>query len=111
MRRETRLELVKKALTLMVPELDEGDTVGIVAFDKDARVVLEPVQGDQQERILDAIASLAARRNTNVNAGLKAWRFRARELDADRATASAAFFSGSVLVSRCTNQNHGETSF
>jgi Ca-activated chloride channel family protein len=71
MRRENRLELVKDALRLLVPELDEGDSIGIVAFDFEARAVLEPVPASEREKILDAIGRLEPRRNTNVGAGLQ----------------------------------------
>jgi Ca-activated chloride channel family protein len=71
MRRENRLELVKDALRLLVPELDEGDTIGIAAFDAEARTVLEPSPASARERILDAISRLEPRQNTNVAAGLE----------------------------------------
>ena len=70
MRRENRLELVKEGLRLLVPELDEGDTIGIVTFDKEARTILDPIAASETERILDAIGQLEPRRNTNVDAGL-----------------------------------------
>lgn len=71
MRRENRLELVKDALRLLVKELDEGDTIGIVAFDSEARTILEAAPASEKERILDAISSLEPRHNTNVAAGLQ----------------------------------------
>jgi Ca-activated chloride channel family protein len=71
MRQGNRLELVKDALRLLVPELDEGDTVGIVAFDREARVILDPMPASEKERILDAISRLEPRQNTNVAAGLE----------------------------------------
>jgi Ca-activated chloride channel family protein len=71
MRMQNRLELVKDGLRLLVKELDEGDQLGIVAFDQDARVVLEPAPASKKELILSAIAELEPRHNTNVAAGLK----------------------------------------
>ncbi|MBN1444344.1 MAG: von Willebrand factor type A domain-containing protein, partial [Planctomycetes bacterium] len=71
MRQESRLELVKEALRLLVAELDEGDTIGIVAFSREARKVLDPVPASEKERILDAIATLQPQQNTNVDAGLQ----------------------------------------
>ncbi len=70
MARESRLELVKDGLRLLVREVDEGDTIGIAAFDREARTILEPTPADQKEKILDAISTLEPRRNTNVDAGL-----------------------------------------
>ncbi len=72
MRRENRLGLVKEGLRLLVNELDEGDTVGIVAFDREARTILDPAPASEKERILAAIGALEPRQNTNVAAGLKA---------------------------------------
>ncbi|MBI4601029.1 MAG: von Willebrand factor type A domain-containing protein, partial [Planctomycetes bacterium] len=71
MRRENRLELAKDALRLLVNELDEGDSIGIVAFDREARTILEPTAASEKERILDAIGTLLPRQNTNVAAGLE----------------------------------------
>lgn len=71
MRRENRLELVKEALVPLVGELDEGDTIGIVTFDREARVNLEPQPASEKERILDAIRALHPNQNTNVQAGLE----------------------------------------
>lgn len=71
MRRENRLELVKDGLRLLVGELDEGDTIGVVAFDREARTILPVTPASRKEEILDAIGSLAPRQNTNVNAGLE----------------------------------------
>lgn len=63
MNREDRLELVKRSLHLLLDELRPGDTVGIVAYSNDARVVLEPAAlgggGDDDER--DARVRLAGR--------------------------------------------------
>jgi Ca-activated chloride channel family protein len=71
MRQENRLELVKDAMRLLVPELGEGDLVGIVAFDAEARVVLESTPATDKERILDGVSRLQPNRNTNVAAGLR----------------------------------------
>jgi len=66
-----RLGLVKRALTLLVRELQEGDKVGIVAFGTEARTVLEPRDAGSKAQILAAIASLEADGSTNAGAGLK----------------------------------------
>ena len=68
---ETRLELVKRALRLLVNELDERDTVGIVVFGSSARDVLEPTSATKKEEILAAIDGLRTEGATNVQAGLK----------------------------------------
>ena len=71
MRQENRLELVKEALRLLVAELDEGDSIGIVAFSTAARKVLDPTPASEKERILDAIATLQPEGSTNAAAGLE----------------------------------------
>jgi len=70
MRDGNRLELVKDSLRLLVKELDEGDTIGIVAFDSDARVVLDPRAADHRATILHAIDTLEPGGSTNADAGL-----------------------------------------
>ncbi len=70
MARENRLELVKSSLRLLVGELDEGDTIGIVAFDTTARSVLESTGAENAASIFAAIGTLQPGRSTNVEAGL-----------------------------------------
>ena len=68
---EGRLELVKESLELLVERLGPDDSVGIVAYTTDAFVVLEPVSGRRQGKILDAIDSLSPMESTNADAGLR----------------------------------------
>lgn len=71
MAREGRLETVKQALRLLLGELGPRDTVGIVAFSTDARVVLEPAGAARRRDIEAAIAELEPEQSTNVDAGLE----------------------------------------
>ena len=71
MSREDRLELVKKALRVLVDELQPGDRVGIVTFGSDARIVLEPTAADERATILAAIDDLRIDGATNAEAGLR----------------------------------------
>ena len=68
---EGRLELVKDSLKLLVERLHSDDSVGIVAYTSDAFIVLEPVSGRRQGKILDAIDSLRPMESTNAEAGLR----------------------------------------
>ena len=70
MAREDRLELVKQSLTLLVDRLDRADTVAIVTYGSDARVVLEPTSVRDADRILAAIHGLSTDGSTNAEAGL-----------------------------------------
>lgn len=67
---DNRLGLVKRSLELLVEQLRPGDTVGIVVYGSDARVVLEPTPGSEKGRILEAIYSLHPEGATNAEAGL-----------------------------------------
>jgi Ca-activated chloride channel family protein len=70
MAREDRLELVKRSLTLLVDELGRRDSVAIVVYGSDARVVLGPTSARDRDEILDAIDSLRPEGSTNAEAGL-----------------------------------------
>lgn len=71
MARENRLELVKRALRLLVNRLDERDSVAIVVYGSSARTVLKPTRGDRHGVIINAIEELQTEGSTNVEAGLK----------------------------------------
>jgi Ca-activated chloride channel family protein len=68
---ESRLGTVKQALRLLVAELRADDTVGVVEFGTDARVVLPPTSGADKERILRAVDSLQTSGSTSIDAGLR----------------------------------------
>ena len=68
---DNRLGLVKRSLELLVEQLHRDDTVSIVVYGSDARVVLEPTAGSESDRILDAIYSLQPEDATNAEAGLR----------------------------------------
>ena len=76
---ENRLELVKKALTLLVDQLRPTDKVGIVVYGSRGRLVLPHTGIEQRSEILAAINSLTPRGSTNAEEGLRigydlAWR-------------------------------------
>jgi Ca-activated chloride channel homolog len=66
-----RLDLVKRALASLVPQLRADDTVGIVEYSDDASTVLDRTTGDDKGTILDAIYRLQPRASTNAEAGLQ----------------------------------------
>ena len=68
---ESRLELVKDALQLLVSELRPSDKVGIVVFGSRAHAMLEHTTiGEDYEKILDAIYRLRPEGSTNAEEGL-----------------------------------------
>jgi Ca-activated chloride channel family protein len=71
MEREDRLELVKDSLRKLVLGLGEGDTIAIVTFGDEARVVLSPTRATDEDRILGAIRQLEPGGSTNLEAGLR----------------------------------------
>jgi Ca-activated chloride channel family protein len=66
---ETRLELVKKALNLLISQLRSNDRVGLVVYGTDARRILDPTS--DIEAIREAIARLVPEGSTNAEAGLR----------------------------------------
>ncbi len=69
MAKENRLELVKDSIRVLLDEIDERDSVGIVVFESTARAVLEPVHGSS-EAIRAALLPLRPGSSTNVQQGL-----------------------------------------
>ena len=68
---DNRLGLVKRSLELLVEQLHSSDTVSIVVYGSDARVVLEPTPGSDKGEILEAIYNLYPEGATNAEAGLR----------------------------------------
>jgi Ca-activated chloride channel family protein len=71
MSREGRLEMVKDALARLVDGLRQSDTVAIVTFGNDGRVLLGPTPATQRRDIIGAIDSLSPGGSTNLEAGLR----------------------------------------
>jgi Ca-activated chloride channel family protein len=71
MNMNNRLEMVKRSLELLIEQLGSRDSVGIVAFGSDARVVLDPTAGSDKDAILSAIYSLHTDGATNAEAGIR----------------------------------------
>ena len=71
MERENRLEMVKRALNMLVDQLQPDDSVGIVVYGSDARVLLNPTSGSDRDTILSAIYSLRPEGSTNAAAGIR----------------------------------------
>jgi len=68
---ENRLGLVKRSLELLVEQLRPSDSVGIVVYGSEARVVLEPTSGEDKGTILEAIYRLQPEGATNAEGGLR----------------------------------------
>jgi Ca-activated chloride channel family protein len=68
---DNRLGLVKRSLELLVEQLRPHDSVSLVVYGSDARVVLDPTSGSDKGRILEAIYSLHPEGATNAEAGIR----------------------------------------
>ena len=68
---DNRLDLVKRSLELLVEQLDRRDSVSIVVYGTEARVVLDPTPGSDKDAILSAIYSLHPEGSTNAEAGIR----------------------------------------
>jgi Ca-activated chloride channel homolog len=91
-----RLEHVKQSLGMLTEGLNDDDTVTIVAFGSDARLVLSPTLGHRTDRILSAIDSLEPEGSTNFEAGLALAYGAAEELLSDRAATRVIVASDGV---------------
>jgi Ca-activated chloride channel homolog len=65
-----RLGTVKDALAMLVEQLRPDDTVSVVVYGTNARVVLPPTSGAEQRQIMEAIYRLHPEGSTNAEAGL-----------------------------------------
>ncbi len=66
-----KLPLAKHALRILVNNLNDGDTVSLVTYAGNTRVVLEPTGLDQKGRIMSAIEDLDAGGSTAMSSGLE----------------------------------------
>ena len=70
MAQDNRLGLVKQSLEILVNRMRADDTIAIVVYGTDARVILPPTNGSDRNTILNAIYSLETEGSTNLEAGL-----------------------------------------
>ncbi|MBL0219690.1 MAG: von Willebrand factor type A domain-containing protein [Myxococcales bacterium] len=65
-----KLELAKKALRTLTSNLGEGDTVALVTYAGNTRVVLKPTGMEDKAKILSALDDLTAGGSTGMASGL-----------------------------------------
>jgi hypothetical protein len=70
MRNGHRLDHVKEALGLLVRKLDAGDSIALVAFNSEARLVSPMNSAASRGALEDALFGLEANQGTNVASGL-----------------------------------------
>ena len=71
MSRENRLELVKRALRLLVRELRPTDQIGIVTYGDRGHAILNPTEAKHDDYILEVIDGLYPGGSTNAEEGLR----------------------------------------
>ena len=71
MRPANKLPLVRQAMHLLVDQLDEGDSVGIVVYAGAAGLVLPPTPADRKAEIRAALDRLEAGGSTNGGQGIQ----------------------------------------
>lgn len=65
-----RLALVQSALELLVDQIRDDDTVGLVAFDSEGHEILAPTPGAERYKIREALRGLTSGGSTNAAEGL-----------------------------------------
>ncbi|MEZ4239997.1 MAG: von Willebrand factor type A domain-containing protein [Myxococcota bacterium] len=70
MQSDDKIGLVKYALTELTEQLEDGDTVAIVAYAGSAGLVLPPTPMSQRPKVLSALAKLEAGGSTAMGAGI-----------------------------------------
>ena len=87
MSRENRLELVKRALRLLVRELRPTDQIGIVTYGNRGHAILNPTEAKHDDYILEVIDGLYPGGSTNAEEGLRlGYEMADRWLDPERIT-------------------------
>ena len=87
MSRENRLELVKRALRLLVRELRPSDQIGIVTYGDRGYAILNPTEAKHDDYILEVIDGLYPGGSTNAEEGLRlGYEMADRWLDPERIT-------------------------
>ena len=66
-----RLGTVQASLALLVQHLNDGDTLAVVEYGSEARVLLHPTPVEDTQRIIDVIDNLRSDGSTNMEAGLQ----------------------------------------
>ncbi len=66
-----KLPLLKRSFSLLLDQLDENDTISIVAYAGSAGVVLEPTKASEKRKILSALEQLSAGGSTAGGQGIE----------------------------------------
>jgi Ca-activated chloride channel family protein len=103
---DNKLEIVKHALRRLVDGLGQGDTVAVVTFGDEARVVLPPTRASHGDEILGVIEQLYPGGSTNLEAGLRLGYDMARETLTERGIDRVVLASDGVANVGLTDPEH-----
>ena len=70
MKKGIRMEMVKRSLGLLLDQLGDDDTVGIVSFEGSAHLELEPTSASERWKIREAVEGIEMGGSTNAGEGL-----------------------------------------
>lgn len=70
MRKQDRLNLVKRSLELLLDQVRDDDRIGVVSFDTNGHIVQESVAGRDRWQVREALRGLNADGSTNAAEGL-----------------------------------------
>ncbi len=71
MRGDDRLGLIRRAFTVMLEQLRDGDTVALVTYASGANTVLEPTPVSERHKIASALQALSAGGSTHGSDGIQ----------------------------------------
>lgn len=96
-----KLSLAQKALRILVDNLSDGDTVGLVTYAGNVREVLQPTGLDNRAQILGAIEDLSAGGSTAMGSGIElAYNMAAKNLGPDSLSRVIVLSDGDANVGR-----------
>jgi Ca-activated chloride channel family protein len=99
-----RIELAKQSLRILVENLQAHDTVALVTYAGNTRVVLEPTGMDERGKILAAIDDLDAGGSTAMESGLDlAYRLAVRSVRRDQVSRVIVLSDGDANVGNTTH--------
>jgi Ca-activated chloride channel family protein len=99
-----KLPLVKRSLRILVDNLKDGDTVALVTYAGDTRVVLPPTGVEYRNKILAAIEELASGGGTSMGAGVElAYREAAKKLSPNSVSRVIVLSDGDANIGNTTH--------
>jgi Ca-activated chloride channel family protein len=102
---DDKLGLAKRAMRTLVQNLKQGDTVALVTYAGNTRVVLEPTGMDEKVQILDAIDDLNSGGSTAMSSGLElAYDLAIKNLGGDSISRVLVLSDGDANVGASTHE-------